>query len=60
MDRLDQLLTEPEYPSLLHGDMWGGKLFDASGADGETIFVSGKEPSLVTRGFGFDSYIVIG
>ena len=32
LDRLDQLLTEPEYPSLLHGDMWGGNhLIDGAG-----------------------------
>ena len=24
MERLDRFLIEPEYPSLLHGDLWGG------------------------------------
>jgi fructosamine-3-kinase len=32
LDRLDDLLVEPERPSLLHGDMWGGNhLFDKNG-----------------------------
>ncbi|MBQ7581908.1 MAG: fructosamine kinase family protein [Lachnospiraceae bacterium] len=32
MDRLADLLTEPEKPSLLHGDLWGGNhLFDREG-----------------------------
>ncbi len=32
LERLDDLLTEPEHPSLLHGDMWGGNhLVDTSG-----------------------------
>ena len=32
MDRLDDLLIEPEHPSLLHGDMWGGNhLIDRNG-----------------------------
>ena len=32
LDRLDDLLEEPEHPSLLHGDMWGGNhLYDRNG-----------------------------
>ena len=32
LDRLDDLLIEPEHPSLLHGDMWGGNhLYDRNG-----------------------------
>lgn len=32
MDRLDELLVEPDHPSLLHGDMWGGNhLIDENG-----------------------------
>ncbi|MBO4267576.1 MAG: fructosamine kinase family protein [Lachnospiraceae bacterium] len=32
LDRLDDLLTEPSKPSLLHGDMWGGNhLIDKDG-----------------------------
>ena len=32
LDRLDDLLVEPERPSLLHGDMWGGNhLIDKNG-----------------------------
>lgn len=26
LDRLDDILTEPEHPSLLHGDMWSGNI----------------------------------
>ncbi len=32
MDNLDKYLIEPEFPSLLHGDMWGGNYFiDSTG-----------------------------
>lgn len=27
LDRLDNYLIEPDFPSLLHGDMWGGNYF---------------------------------
>lgn len=33
LDRLDGLLTEPEFPSLLHGDLWRGNA--ACGPDGK-------------------------
>lgn len=26
LDRIDEILVEPEYPSLLHGDLWGGNV----------------------------------
>jgi len=32
MDRLEDFLTEPEYPSLLHGDLWSGNVI--GGNDG--------------------------
>ena len=32
LDHLDRYLTEPEYPSLLHGDLWGGNF--VTGPDG--------------------------
>ena len=32
LDHLDKYLTEPEYPSLLHGDLWGGNFM--TGPDG--------------------------
>ena len=37
MDRLDDLLTEPESPSLLHGDMWGGN--HLVGPDGSVVLI---------------------
>ena len=33
LDRLDDYLTEPEFPSLLHGDLWSGNA--APGPDGK-------------------------
>lgn len=33
LDRLDDYLSEPEFPSLLHGDLWSGNA--ASGPDGK-------------------------
>lgn len=30
-DRLDQILPEPDYPSLIHGDIWGGNVIVADG-----------------------------
>ncbi|MCD7761402.1 MAG: fructosamine kinase family protein [Clostridiales bacterium] len=33
LQRLDALLVEPEFPSLLHGDLWGGNV--AAGPDGK-------------------------
>ncbi len=32
LDHLDEYLVEPEYPSLLHGDLWGGNFL--TGPDG--------------------------
>lgn len=32
LDRIDKILVEPEYPSLLHGDLWGGNVI--AGNDG--------------------------
>ena len=32
LDHLDKYLVEPEYPSLLHGDLWGGNF--VTGPDG--------------------------
>lgn len=32
LDRIDEILVEPEYPSLLHGDLWGGNVI--AGNDG--------------------------
>lgn len=32
LDHMDELLVEPEYPSLLHGDLWGGNVI--TGNDG--------------------------
>lgn len=37
MDRLDSILSEPEYPSLLHGDMWGGNYL--VGKDGKAVLI---------------------
>ena len=32
LDHIDEILVEPEYPSLLHGDLWGGNVI--TGNDG--------------------------
>ncbi|MBO7682958.1 MAG: fructosamine kinase family protein [Clostridia bacterium] len=37
LDRLDTLLPEPEYPSLLHGDLWGGNFM--TGPDGKAWLI---------------------
>ncbi len=37
LDRLDELLTEPDRPSLLHGDMWGGN--HLVGKDGKVVLI---------------------
>ena len=37
MDRLDDILIEPDRPSLLHGDMWGGN--HMIGSDGKAILI---------------------
>ena len=37
LDRLDTLLIEPEYPSLLHGDLWSGNFM--TGDDGEAWLI---------------------
>ena len=36
-DRLDDLLEEPDHPSLLHGDMWGGN--HLVGRDGRAVLI---------------------
>ena len=37
LDNLDQFLVEPERPSLLHGDLWGGNVM--CGADGKAMLI---------------------
>ena len=37
LDHLDDFLVEPEKPSLLHGDLWGGNVL--CGADGKAILI---------------------
>lgn len=37
LDRLDKYLIEPEHPSLLHGDLWGGNYI--IGPDGEAWLI---------------------
>lgn len=37
LDRLDDLLTEPEHPSLIHGDLWGGNFM--VGENGEPVLI---------------------
>ena len=37
LDRLDELLIEPERPSLLHGDLWSGNFI--TGSDGEAWLI---------------------
>ena len=37
LDRLDEMLTEPLYPSLLHGDMWSGNIM--TGPDGKKMLI---------------------
>lgn len=57
LDRLDTLLPEPEYPSLLHGDLWGGNFM--TGPDGKAwlidpaVYVGHREADLaMTELFG--------
>lgn len=37
LDKLDEILIEPEYPSLLHGDMWSGNIM--VGDDGRMMLI---------------------
>jgi Fructosamine-3-kinase len=37
LDNLDTFLTEPEYPSLLHGDLWSGNFI--TGTDGKAWLI---------------------
>jgi len=37
LDHIDEVLLEPEYPSLLHGDLWAGNVI--TGKDGETWLI---------------------
>lgn len=37
MDHLEEFLTEPEYPSLLHGDLWAGNVI--TGNDGKAWLI---------------------
>lgn len=67
LDHLDEYLIEPEYPSLLHGDLWGGNF--VTGPDGyawlidPAVYVGHAEADLaMTELFGgfapafYDSY----
>lgn len=37
LDHLDEILVEPEHPSLLHGDLWGGNVI--AGNDGRAWLI---------------------
>ncbi|TVQ99198.1 MAG: fructosamine kinase [Spirochaetaceae bacterium] len=37
IERLDRVLVEPDHPSLLHGDLWGGNFM--VGADGQAVLI---------------------
>lgn len=37
LDHVDEMLVEPEYPSLLHGDLWGGNVI--TGNDGSAWLI---------------------
>ena len=37
LDHMDEILVEPEYPSLLHGDLWGGNVI--TGNDGNAWLI---------------------
>lgn len=37
LDRTDELITEPERPSLLHGDLWSGNIM--TGNDGKAMLI---------------------
>ena len=37
LDHIDEILVEPEYPSLLHGDLWAGNVI--TGNDGRAWLI---------------------
>lgn len=64
LNRLENLLPEPDYPSLLHGDLWGGNFM--TGPDGKAwlidpaVYVGHREADLAMTelfgGFSGDFY----
>ena len=68
LDHIDEVLVEPEYPSLLHGDLWAGNVI--TGNDGRAwlidpaVYVGHAEADIaMTELFGgfppafYDAYI---